>query len=161
MVEEKIISETIRLGTPGDIHKIAKIYAASIRQLCSKDYPVDTIEHWARSTPAESRLTDIEAGSLWVAEINENMAGYLVAVPGEVMELFIAPKYSGIGLGARLGKLGKKLAQQNNSSPVILESTLNAAPFYEKLGFKEVSRGSFSHGASCINIPVINMVLRS
>jgi len=77
------------------------------------------------------------------------------------MELFIAPKYSGIGLGARLGKLGIKLAQQNNSSPVILESTINAAPFYEKLGFKEVSRGSFSHGSSSINIPVINMVFGS
>jgi len=89
------------------------------------------------------------------------MAGYLVAVHGEVMELFIAPKYSGIGLGARLGKLGIKLAQKNNSSPVILESTINAAPFYEKLGFKEVSRGSFSHGSSSINIPVINMVLSS
>ncbi len=112
-MEEKIISETIRLGTPGDIHKIAKIYAASIRQLCSKDYPVDTINHWAHSTPAESRLEGIEAGSLWVAEVNGNMAGYLVTVPGELMELFIAPEYSGMGLGARLGELGIKLAQQN------------------------------------------------
>jgi len=160
-MKEKIISETIRLGTPEDIHQIANVYSASIRHLCSKDYPVDTIEHWAHSTPAESRLEDIKAGLLWVAEVNGIMAGYLVAVPGEVMELFIAPKYSGIGLGTRLGELGIKLAQQNHTSPVLLESTINAAPFYEKLGFKEVSRGSFSHGASGIHIPVINMVLRS
>jgi len=160
-MKAKIINETIRPGTPEDIHQIANIYSESIRQLCSKDYPADTIDHWARSTPAESRLEDIEAGLLWVAEVNENMAGYLVTVPGEVLELFIAPKYSGIGLGARLGKLGIKLAQKNNSSAVILESTINAAPFYEKLGFKEVSRGSFSHGASGIHIPVINMVFHS
>ncbi len=160
-MKTKIISETIRLGTPDDIHQIANIYSASIRKLCSNEYPQDTIDHWARSTPAESRLADIEAGSLWVAEKNGVMAGYLVAVPGELMELFIAPEYSGIGVGARLGELGIKLAKQNNSSPVILESTINAAPFYEKLGFKEVSRGSFSHGASGIHIPVINMVFRS
>ena len=160
-MQTKIISETIRLGTPDDIHQIANIYSASIRKLCSKDYTQNIISHWARSTPAESRLADINAGSLWVAEINEIMAGYLVAVPGELMELFIAPEYSGIGLGAKLGELGIKLAQKNNSSAVILESTINAAPFYEKLGFKEVSRGSFSHGSSSINIPVINMVFGS
>ncbi len=160
-MKTKIISETIRLGTPEDIHKIANIYSASIRQLCCKKYPQDTINHWARSTPAESRLADIKAGSLLVAEVNGIMAGYLVAVPGELMELFIAPKYSGIGLGTRLGELGIKLAQQNNLSPVLLESTINAAPFYEKLGFKEVNRGSFSHGKPSINIPVINMELCS
>jgi len=160
-MKTKIISETIRLGTPDDIHQIANTYSASIRQLCSTDYPVDTIDHWARSTPAESRLADIEAGSLWVAEVEGKMAGYLVAVPGEFMELFIAPEYSGIGLGVKLGELGIKLAQQNHTSSVILESTINAAPFYEKLGFKEVSRGSFSHGSSSINISVINMVFGS
>jgi hypothetical protein len=41
---------------------------------------------------------------------------------------------------------------------VKLESTITAAPFYEKLGFKEIGRGYFSHGSSDLKIPVINMV---
>ena len=149
----------IRLGTPNDIYQIAEVYAASIRQLCSNDYCHKTIDKWAKSTPAHSRLQDINNGSLWVAEVDEKIIGYLVSVPGELLELFINPEYSGIGLGARLGELGIELAQQNHASPVLLESTINAAPFYEKLGFKEVSRGVFSHGESSFSIPVVNMVL--
>ncbi len=150
---------SIRQGKIEDIDQIGDIYAASIRELCSKDYPQETIDYWAESTPAESRLEDIEAGSLWVAELAGKVTGYVVSVPGELMELFIGPQFSGLGLGARLGKLGIKLAQKNHSSPVLLESTINAATFYEKLGFKEVSRGVFSHGSSRTEIPVINMVL--
>ncbi len=75
-----------------------------------------------------------------------------MSVPSELMALFIAPKFSGLGLGRTLGELAIKLAQQNSSGDVLLESTVNAAPFYENLGFKEVSRGTFSHGSSSINI---------
>lgn len=149
----------IRLATSDDIYDIAEVYADSIRELCKNDYEPEIIAHWEVSTTPESRLTAIENGALWVAEINGSIAGYLVSVPGELIALFVAPSYSGLGIGKALGQLGIEVSKQDNSRKVILESTITAVPFYKKLGFVEVSRGVFSHGNSDLKIPVINMVL--
>lgn len=149
----------IRLGTPDDIYRIAAVYADSVRELCKNDYEPEIIAHWEISTPAESRLKAIENGSLWVAEVDGNIGGYLVSVPGELVALFVSSSHAGLGLGRALGELGIKVAKENQSGEVKLESTITAAPFYKKLGFKEIERGYFSHGRSDLKIPVINMVL--
>ena len=149
----------IRLAVPDDIYAIADVYADSIRELCKHDYEPEVIALWEVSTAPESRLIAIENGSLWVAEVNGNIGGYLVAVPGELVALFVASSYAGLGMGKALGQLGIEISKQDNSGVVILESTITAAPFYKKLGFEEVSRGFFSHGSSDIKIPVINMAL--
>lgn len=149
----------IRRGTVEDIDNIARVYAESVRVLCQYDYDAKIIAHWQVSTPAKSRLKVINDGSLWMAQIENNIIGYLVAIPGEIIALFIDPDYARLGIGKALGQFGIKLALKNGCSQVILESTLTAAPFYEKLGFIEVGRGYSSHGASNLKIPVINMVL--
>jgi GNAT superfamily N-acetyltransferase len=149
----------IRQGTAEDIDDIARVYANSVRLLCQHDYDAKIIAHWQVSTPAQSRLKVIDDKSLWVAQVDTSIVGYLVAIPGEIVALFIDPDYAGVGIGRALGLFGIKLAMNNNISQVILESTLTAAPFYEKLGFKEISRGYFSHGVSDLKIPVINMAL--
>lgn len=149
----------IRLGTPDDVDQIAEVYADSVRELCKGDYEPEVIAHWATSTPPESRLKSIESGALWVAEVDGKIGGYLVSVPGELLALFVASSCAGLGMGKTLGQLGIKIAKENASGEVKLESTLTAAPFYKTLGFEEVDRGYFSHGNSGLKIPVINMVL--
>lgn len=148
----------IRLGTADDIDNIARVYADSVRVLCQHDYDAKIIADWQVSTPAQSRLKLIDDGSLWVAQVDNNIAGYLVVIPGEIVSLFIDPDYAGFGIGKALGQFGIKLAMNKDASQVILESTLTAAPFYEKLGFTELSRSFFSHGAGDLKIPVINMM---
>ena len=155
-MDEQII---IRLGKPEDIHAIASVYTDSVRKLCSKDYAPDIIQFWQTSTPPEYRLSSIHNKTLWVAEINQQIVGYLVAVPGEIIALFISPSYAGTGIGRQLCLHGIALSKQNCIKHIKIESTLTAAGFYKKFGFKEVSRGYFSHGCDDIKIPVIHMVL--
>ncbi len=149
----------IRLGTPDDIYRIADVYTDSVRELCKDDYEPEIIAHWEISTPAESRLKAIESGSLWVAEVDGEIGGYLVSVPGELVALFVGSSYAGLGMGRALGQLGIEIAKNNPPGVVNVESTITAAPFYKKLGFKETACGYFSHGRSDLKIPVINMVL--
>jgi len=149
----------IRQGRLDDIYGIASIYSDSIQELCKDDYEPEIINHWKASTAPESRLKAIENGSLWVAEIDGEIGGYLVSIPGELIALFIGSTFSGLGMGRALGQLGVEIARGESGGQVKLESTITAAPFYKKLGFNETGRGYFSHGISDIKIPVIKMVL--
>ena len=149
----------IRLGQSTDIDEIADIYQDSIGTLCKQDYTVEVITLWQSSTPKEARLKLIEAGSLYVADYNGRIGGYLVAVPGEIIALFVGSAYAGLGMGKKLALHGIEIAQQTPSGKITLESTLTAAGFYQKLGFKTVGRGYFSHGTSELKIPVVNMVM--
>lgn len=155
-------SFSIRLGKASDIDEIAAVYAESVASLCKDDYSPEVISFWQQSVPAEARLKSIANKSLWVAERNGQLIGYMVAIPGELIGLFISPQASGIGVGRVLAELGIHIAQGDEGGSVKLESTLNAAPFYEKLGFVKASRGFFSHGEEgAMQIPVINMLLAS
>lgn len=149
----------IRPGTPDDIPRIADVYADFVRELCKGDYEPDIIAHWEISTSAESRLKAIENGSLWVANVDGNVGGYLVSVPGELVALFIGSSYAGRGMGRALAQLGIEIAKNNPSGIVNIESTITAVPFYKKLGFIETEPGYFSHGRSDLKISVIKMVL--
>lgn len=149
----------IRRGEPGDIQDLARVYADSIRELCKPDYPAHVIEKWQASTAPEDRLSAIEQQSLWVAESDGNIAGFVVALPGEVIALFVSPRFAGCGVGRALADLGIEVARCDWHGPIKLESTLTAAPFYEKLGFVEVGRGFFSHGKTDLQISVVNMML--
>lgn len=149
----------IRLAKAEDVFAISEVYSDSVRELCKGDYPDKVITTWQNSTPAESRLPAIEQKTLWVAEIDNCIAGYMMAVPGEIIALFIHSKFAKRGVGFTLGKLGVELAQKGHNGPVTLESTLTAKPFYEKLGFIETGRGFFTHGNDDLKIEVINMQL--
>lgn len=156
MTSKKI---NLRLGSAEDIYPIADIYADSVAQLCKNDYTPEVIQYWKSSVPAEARLKSIENKTLWVAEVDGKIGGYLVSVPGELVALFVGSLFAGLGLGRLLGELGIAEASKNSCAEIRLESTLTAVPFYKNLGFREVSTGFFTHGDSDLKIPVVNMIL--
>ena len=149
----------IRLGKLDDLFQIGNVFADSVQELCKNDYDQNTIIRWIESKPPEARTESIKNKSLWVAENGGEVAGYLVSIPGEIIALFIGSSYSGLGLGLALGKLGIEIAKSDGTKGVKLESTITAAPFYKKMGFKEVSRGYYTHDQSDLKLPIINMAL--
>ena len=149
----------IRLGNPDDILSIAGVFSDSVRNLCKIDYKPSTIEHWIASKPPESRLDFINNNALWVAEFDGKMAGYLISLPGEIMALFVSSTHSGLGIRSALVKIGIDIAQSSGRCDVKLQVTLTAVPFYKKLGFREVSRGYYTHGESDLKLPIVNMIL--
>ena len=148
----------IRIGKTDDILKIAEIFVDSVSNLCKEDYSPDVIAQWITSISPESRLKHIENKSLWVAEVNGKIRGYLVSVPGEILSLFVGSSSAGLGIGTALFRVGIEIAKKDWSAELKLESTITAAPFYRKLGFREVNRGFYTHGISDLNIAIINMV---
>jgi ribosomal protein S18 acetylase RimI-like enzyme len=162
---------------------IAQVYHASISELCSHDYEQEVIQAWLEASNPDARKRYIESGCLWVVESfsrtqfdltsnhssTENgtlvqghqtneLAGFMVTVPGELISLFIHPDFSGLGVGKKLAEIGIQFAQKGHKV-IRLEATLTAVPFYQKLGFVAQSRGFYSHGKASLNIPVVNMIL--
>ncbi len=156
-IQEANVGQSIVRATEQDISVLDKIFRSSITGLCANDYPSSIIEPWANSVKAESRLKAIAEGKVWIGLHEGNAAGYLVAIPGEIVALFISEEYAGRGVGKRLANLGLELAG-GTKQEVVVESTITAAPFYEGLGFSEISRGYFSHGDHGLEIPIVNMM---
>jgi len=149
----------IRLGDLDDIFQIAEVFSDSVRELCKKDYDSNTILRWIATKPPESRSEYIKNNSLWVAELNGKIVGYLISVPGEVIALFVASSYTGLGIGRALGELGIEIAKNGSVHDVKLQSTISAVQFYKKLGFNEVGRGFYTHCDSDLKLPIVNMAL--
>lgn len=141
-----------------DLVELDTIYRRSISELCVKDYDAGVVDQWKESVPIEARIPSIEKGIMWVATFGENIAGYMVSVPGEIIAMFVSPDYAGQGVGRKLADLAVDIASNTDAGQIVLESTLTALPFYKKLGFIETSRGFFTHGQADIEIAVVNMV---
>lgn len=150
----------IRQGVLEDLPEIGRLFSNSVRELCKMDYDADVISHWIASRPPESRANHIDNKSMWVAESDGKIVGYLVSIPGEIIAIFVHPLYVKQGVGTVLGKLGIEIAK-NGKRVVKLESTLTAQEFYKKLGFETEGYGYYSHGSEKVKIPVVNMVLVS
>ena len=147
----------VRKATIEDLVELDTIYRRSIAELCAPDYDAEVIQAWKDSVSPEARIPSIEQGILWVAILGGSIAGYMVAVPGEIVALFVSPDCAGKGVGRKLAELALEIASNTESGEIVLESTLTAVPFYQKFGFSERSRGFFSHGHSDIEIAVVNM----
>lgn len=65
---------------------------------------------------------------------------------GTISHLYILPGYEGNSVGAQLFSLIKEQAVALKLTKLMIESTLNALPFYEKLGF--VNNGIIPDGSA-------------
>ena len=151
----------IRLGSDADLFRVSELFTDSVRELCKYDYEQKTIDLWVASKTVDSRLQFINNDSLWVAELGGEIAGYLISIPGEILALFVGSSYTGKGIGLALGKWGIEIAKGDGLRDVKLESTITAVDFYKKLGFRETTRGYYSHDNSDLKLPIVNMVLLS
>lgn len=149
----------IRLGTIDDLAEVADVFTDSVRNLCNNDYDATTIEQWLASRSPESRLAMIEKNSLWVAVLENEIVGYLIIAPGEIIALFIRSNYSGHGIGSTLLKFGIDMARQTGIETIKLQSTLTAVPFYTKYGFRKLNDGFYTYNETNLNLPIVNMIL--
>lgn len=148
---------SIRLARQDDLETISEVYYRSITEFCSSAYPAEVIKRWRLSKTAESRTDQVTNRSLWVAELDDQVVGFLHALEGEVVALFIEPIAIGKGVGKALITLGLDVAA-GPGHPIKVESTLNAVGFYQRYGFVEQCRSIYSHGNNEFDIEVVEML---
>lgn len=70
-----------------------------------------------------------------------------------ISSIFVDPMFGRLGIGSRLLAEVEARAAQSGFGQFGVSSTINAVPFFEKLGYREASRGVRAMGPAC-SVPV-------
>ncbi len=147
----------IRKADPTDAPAIRRFQEASIRELCSEEYDAEAIDQWTSNLEPDHYCEAMEKYQFLVAEEEDGEIHAMCVVDtdrSELNALFVAPQATGQGLGKILVASAEGVALNAGHSRLSLKATLNAVPFYEKLGFRKKGKTmhSFPEGTelSCI-----------
>ena len=150
----------IRQATSEDVEEIAKIFVSCVETLNVKDYTNEQIEIMVTFCDAQLYLEAIQQGeSIFVAEA-KNIVGFasIAKSRGHIDDLFVAPNYTGKGIGTLLLKTLEQVALTEQKSQLSVMASLTARSFYLSRGFKYVKDSKILDRATGIEIPAIDMV---
>jgi GNAT superfamily N-acetyltransferase len=145
----------IRSARSEDAVRLHELHAASVRTLCTRHYSAEVIEAWLGNRTPSGYLRPIERGALFVAERAGRVVGFGEAAPGTVIAVYVDPAEVLQGIGTVILRHAIVLACKGHDGPVRLEATLNARDFYERAGFREVTRSAVKRNQ--VDVPVVVM----
>ena len=134
----------IRAATQADLHAVAEVHRASILALCAACYSEPQLSQWTRALRPEGYANLLVAREFLVAEDDGKVLGFGIVDLGEsfINATYVSPVAVGHGIGRRLVEAMEQIAIDNGLNQLHLSSTLNAVPFYERLGYVQTGAGS-------------------
>jgi GNAT superfamily N-acetyltransferase len=135
-------SVTLRPARPGDADAVGEVWLASFKTALPTVALVHTDEQvrsWLRDKVLPHRET-------WVASADSAVVGLMVLGEDELEQLYIAPEWTGRGLGSRFMALAKD-RRPGGLDLWAFEVNSGARRFYERHGFVAVETGDGSRNA--------------
>ncbi len=149
---------SIRRAHGGDIDEIYAVHRDSVVSLCTGHYSPAQIAMWLDGRTPAMYLAAIDAGTLWVAVVEDDaIAGFVENGGREVSKLFVRGASAGTGVGRGLLTVALAEIRTAGHASAYLESTRNACDFYRRHGFVEVGAGVFSRGSGGVEIEIVRM----
>jgi GNAT superfamily N-acetyltransferase len=166
-----ILNSSVSLGTVGTVmnlkrfeirpahieeaERLHELHTASVRALCKDHYSPELIDGWLRNRSPAGYLPGIEQGQIFVVQSGSEIVGFGEAKTGWIVAVYVDPRFTHLRIGTAIVKHALELARCGHTGPVRLEATLNASPFYERLGFREVGRAFVRRNH--VSLPVVVM----
>ena len=147
-------SAMLRAANDADAFAMCALHLAAVRVLCAPHYSPQIIGGWLRGRVPEGYLPGIRSGSMFVAEVHAKVVGFGQSKPGEVLAVFVEPRFAGHGIGSELLVRALRDAGADKGA-VRVESTVNAVGFYERHGFRVVDQGT--QRRNDVDVPVVIM----
>lgn len=144
----------IQTAKSTDCQRIYEIHMQAVQEGCKNDYTPAQLTAWLKNKNPQGYLEAIEKGEMFVAKKGSHTIGFGHAIPGEVVGIFVDPEIHLKGVGKILLAKAIQIAKEGYDK-IFVESTLNAANFYAKYGFKEKERKSLMRNGQ--DIPIIVM----
>ena len=148
----KIEFEKARLSDYEEIYSVMQTSAREISRKAYKKELVDAFDKFYIDKTKDYIKQTLENpdNHTIVAKDNNRIIGFIQLkvdkLNGTISHLYILPGYEGNSVGTQLFNLTKEQAVQLNITKLIIESTLNALAYYEKLGF--VNNGLIPDGSA-------------
>lgn len=135
----------IRLLGKEDISKAVCIHRNCVCKTNSLSYPADVIDEWLSQITAKSVQNQLNNFDWYVVRDGVVVVGFCQysLEDGELYQIQIDPDYQGRGYGKSLYDFVENDFKKHGKTKITLNSTLNAVPFYEKMGFKRVKDITF------------------
>lgn len=132
------VDVVLRRATADDAEAIAEVYLRSFRGAYpfTRAHTDDQVRSWIRDVIIPTRET-------WAAVAGGSVVGMMVLDGEELDQLYIAPGWTGRGVGGRLVKLAKGL-RPGGLSVYTFQVNEGARRFYERHGFVLVDKSEGS-----------------
>ena len=133
----------IRPARREDLPTVAELHRASILTLCAGRYSKSELSEWAGALQADGYAQLLASREFLVAEEAGSILGFGVLDLGKslINATYVSPAAVRRGTGRRLVEAMEQIAVANGLLVLHLSSTLNAVPFYERLGYVQKGPG--------------------
>ena len=136
----------IRPAGKSDYAEMDEVFRASAISLCSASYTTEIVTAWVGEPQPERFEKNFKAGCAQYVTVKQDriICFAEINLTGEVLQsLFVLPEYAGKGIGQTMLNFIFELAKENGLKKLTLDSSINAANFYSRNGFKEIERFQF------------------
>lgn len=127
----------IRPAIINDAKEIHRIHTAAVTTTCKDCYTDLQIKARIEGRSPEGYHDSIIKNEIYIAKNGSKTIGFGLAIPGEIVAIFVDPIFHNKGIGKLLLDYGLKIASKNQKI-VKVESTINAESFYKKYGFIKI-----------------------
>jgi len=148
----------IRPYQSADAESVSAIYARAVRVTGPHSYSPAQVAAWAALTPDAARLEALMHGAQrwrFVAITSAPVAFIDLEPDGHIDLFYAAPEVTGTGIGKQLYQHTETFARAQGLTRLYAEASEIARPFFERQGFRTLSRRDFDlSGVSIHNYAV-------
>ena len=141
-----------------DLDAISTLHRESILELCTTHYTMVELSQWIHALEPDKYIALFADREVFVAEENGRILGFAVLDLRRsiINATYVSPKTVLKGIGRGLVEMMENVAKQGGVSQLQLNSTLNAVPFYEHLGYAQ-GRTACNRLPTGIELPCVLM----
>ncbi len=132
----------IRPELVSDAEAVCRVHHAAVAAIADQYYALELRQAWISSCTVASVQAGILATIGFVAEIDGVVVGFGALHKDEVRVLYVHPNYQGQGIGKALLEKLESMAIAQGITKLHLKGSLNAAAFYEAMGYQSLNECS-------------------
>jgi GNAT superfamily N-acetyltransferase len=141
---------SIRQARPGDAQAILEAHRSAVRGTAANAYNPDVVDSWAPATISLGRVEafahSIEKGDEVVIVAEDGVGriigfGSIVPTNSELRALYVSAEHGRKGVGRSILVELEALARRTGVTELRMDSSVNAAGFYEANGYVAIEHG--------------------
>lgn len=130
----------------------------TIKAVYPKYYLNDAVEFFSQLHSVDRVKADIENGFVRILIVDDSIVGTGTVSENHITRLFVSPEYQGRGYGSYIMSCIEDEISPNYST-AYLDSSLPAARFYDKRGYKTVRHEEITAGNSILVYEIMQRYL--
>jgi putative acetyltransferase len=144
------VAFSIRQARPGDAQAILEAHRSAVRGTAANAYDPDVVDSWAPPTISLDRVEafthSIKRGDAIVIVAEDGVGriigfGSIVPANSELRALYVSSEYARKGVGRTILVGLEALARKVGITELRMDSSVNAAGFYEANGYVTIEHG--------------------